>query len=1135
MADSKFPLHLRMALVFGAIVVLTLLIAVLALSGRWPTPKSESAQDRFTRLALEGKRHLDRGAFDAAIAALAEAVRLQPTHPDARLNLANAYLRAGQPDRALEQAQQALQLDPNSAAAYYLVGCAHLRRGEAEQAIQALQQAKSIDVTVDAVTYQLGRAYQMRGLLEEARAQFEELIQFEPNHLAVHYNLSQVLARLGDEAGAAQALATHQRLTAGRTGLGDPATFEQCKYTEIRTPFRLQQPVARPIPVRFSDMTDAAFGPAGTNWRGPVAVIDFNHDGRNSLFVAEPGGFRLLINSNGLFSPADQSFTNLPGNQYHQALVADLNNDQVDDVMVLGQPGSQIFKFNTNGTATDISMFARFKDVAARQGVLVDLDFTAKLDLLFVAPQTGAVQGLRNLGHPYFTAHTNTGLPADLHQVGQLALEDWNGDDLLDLFVVQEGRPPLLFVKVRGGTFSLTNTPADWPVAQALAVGDLNNDLWPDLVAATSNAILVVFNHSTQRSRLPTGTWTAQQVLLVDYDNDGWLDIVAAGTGLRLWRNMGQAGFRELTAEVGLKAVAQAAVQSVAAADLDNDGDTDLVVTRADGAIRLLRNDGGNANQLLKLHLVGNRSNASGLGIRVDIQTGGLRLTRRVGTLPIEIGVGTNRQIESLATRWFSLTLNNVDVKVDPRSVLRLDELTIRDGSCPFLYAWDGRQFRFVTDILGAAPLGLRLDDTKFTEADPEEYVWVGSEAMFPPRAGVHVLQITEELREVLYLDEAKLVVVDHPPDTEVHPTSKLVPSRPFPKSQLLTLHRRYPLRRAVTDQGLDVTERLQAADGQMVSPARVRIPQLFGLAEPHSVTLDFGPLPVDRPLVLALTGWLRFGGGTVNAAAAREPDLPFPFPRLEVETGPDQWQPVDVVVGAPAGKTKTILVELAGRLPPGSQRLRLATAFEIHWERIALFERADSASTRIAVVPPSRAELHWRGFSQYEELPWYYPHTPSYAAVRSTPPWRITPMGWCTRYGDVTELIDRADDAFALLNGGDELTLEFRADSLPPKPEGMVRDFFLWAVGWDKDADFHCEKGWLVEPLPWRGMDDQRYGQQARPPLPADALMRKYTTRWVGPYAPVAQPGWPALASRRPDPQAQRAQTPLARQPASR
>ena len=308
------------------------------------------------------------------------------------------------------------------------------------------------------------------------------------------------------------------------------------------------------------------------------------------------------------------------------------------------------------------------------------------------------------------------------------------------------------------------------------------------------------------------------------------------------------------------------------------------------------------------------------------------------------------------------------------------------------LYAWDGRRFRFVTDLLGAAPLGLRISDTRFIDADPMEYVWLGSESMFPARDGNYVLQITEELREVLYLDEAKLVIVDHPPGTEVHTTGKLRPGRPFPPHELVTLHRRQPLLRALNHEGVDVTARLRDADSQMVSPTKLRSRQLRGLAEPHSVTLDFGLLDTERPLVLALTGWLRFGGGMANVGASHTPDLPFPFPTLEVETGDGAWKPVDVVVGAPAGKTKTIIVDLAGKLPPGGRRLRLSAAFEIHWDRIALFEKRDNSETRIITLAAAQTDLHWRGYSEFEPWPWSLPLTPSYTNVKQTADWTITP-----------------------------------------------------------------------------------------------------------------------------------------------
>ena len=147
-----------------------------------------------------------------------------------------------------------------------------------------------------------------------------------------------------------------------------------------------------------------------------------------------------------------------------------------------------------------------------------------------------------------------------------------------------------------------------------------------------------------------------------------------------------------------------------------------------------------------------------------------------------------------------------------------------------------------------------------------------------------------------------------------------------------------------------------------------------------------------------------------------------------------------------------------------------------------------------------ARADLHWHGFGEYEPLPADRPLTPNHDRVSHEAPWRITPSGWCTRYGDVRSLLDFRDDTLALLNGGDEITLDFSTAKLPPKPPGWTRSLFFRCSGWDKDADYHVAEGWTVEPLPFHGMDDQRYGRQTRPARDSDALMREFTTRWVGP-----------------------------------
>ncbi|HRZ35929.1 MAG TPA: FG-GAP-like repeat-containing protein [Candidatus Paceibacterota bacterium] len=1081
-----------------ALVLALLCVCLAVTSCSRSTPAKE---DEFIRLMNTGRNYLDQNQADKAIPLFTQAVALAPSRTDAHLNLANAFLAAGQAESALRHARVVLDYDRNSAAAYYVAGCAHLRLGQFEEAVQMFQPSRDLDPTIAAVSYQLGRAHQELQQFEDAAVAYQEAISIEPDHPVAHYALSQALIRAGQPDAAQAAIEKHKAILAKNTGApASPEVYERCAHTQARAPDKVIKPEPQGIPVTFADATVAAFGADSAKYQGPLAVLDYNHDDRNSLIAAEgTNGFRLLANTQGVFRPLDGLLPADPAGRFRQMVVGDLNNDRFEDVVLLGEKASHAYRFATNGAAREVTAASGLKGLVGCAGALVDLDFTGKLDLLVALPGGNGLRVLRNLGNMYFKDITATsGVPATVTGARQVLVDDWNNDDMMDVFVALDTPPPLYLQKQRGGPLAPTNLPPVQIGGAVLALGDLNGDSRADLIAAAPDHLDLLLGGLGKAVRLPLDLPGVNALRLVDYDNDGWLDVVAAGEGLRILRNVGDGQFTDQTAALGLDRLVRGRIEALAAADFDQDGDTDLALSVEGQGLKLLRNDGGNANIQLKLRLIGNRSNASGLGIRLEVTAGPFRVHRTVSALPVEIGVGKNTQLDSLVARWFDLAFNQIDVKPDPRAALPVFEPVLPTGSCPYLYAWDGRQFRFISDILGSAPMGLRVTETVFVDADPHEYVWLGGTDRFQPLDGQYTVQITEELREVLYLDEAKLVVVDHPPGTEVQTTDAMRPSKPFPRGELWTLENRQPLLEAKRLDGSDATSALIDNDGVMVSPERIRIPQLRGLAEPHGVVLDFGPLSVEKPLVLALTGWLRFGGGMANVAASHDPDLPFPFPHLEVETAAGQWQPVNVAPAVPSGKTKTILIDLNGKLPPRARRLRLATAYELHWDRIALFERRLAGDTRITPITPTRADLHWRGFSEFADLPWTQPLTPVYDRTFQNPHWAITPEGWCTRYGPVDPLVADEDNALVLLNGGDELTLQFDAAALPEPSPGTVRDFFIYTVGWDKDSDFHVELGWKVEPLPWHGMDDQAYGRQPRPPFPSDDLMRRMTTRWV-------------------------------------
>ena len=405
-----------------------------------------------------GKNYFDQGDATNALVVYKKAAAIVPNDLDVHLNLANAYLMAGAATDAIREADEVLKLDPNSAAAYFVKGSAYLRLPNHEEAVKAFENAKKIEPGVTATSFQLGVARMGLRQWDEAIAAFQEGLALEPNrlHSAAHYLLGQSLLRGGREEEAQKELLQHQANVQGGATAPATATFERSKYTLVHVPFKLAQPEQEGIKIRFTDATKEVFGDRANTFSGPIGVIDPNHAGLNSLFLvekrAEQAQFRLLSYTNGSFHPSPHSYPVISEAGCSKMLIGDLQNDRFEDIVVLGKKGSQVFKFETNGLAADVSSISQLSTLNAIDGFLMDLDFTGKLDLLVVTETTNDLRILRQFGPLLFSDITSTsGIPVSLRDVHAVSMEDWNRDGSMDVIVSRKSLPPLLLEKQRGG------------------------------------------------------------------------------------------------------------------------------------------------------------------------------------------------------------------------------------------------------------------------------------------------------------------------------------------------------------------------------------------------------------------------------------------------------------------------------------------------------------------------------------------------------------------------------------------------------------------------------------------------------------------------------------------------------------
>lgn len=1082
---------------------------LVSLSGLTATSRGDAPAD-FVRLMNLGKAHLENRDSKSAIQAFSAAIKLDPKSAPALRNLTRAYLLARKHEEAFVSCKAAAALRTGSAAAQYLLGLTFVRRSRFEEALPYFETAIRLDPHTPALRFQLANAYQAAGKHDQAMDQLHETVRLDPLHSSAHFKLGAYARKAKDREEFQRRTREFMRLRklfSDQTRTAE--ALETCVYTQPETvptaPARDRAKRTPAIEVRFTDVTDKAFTRGGDR-SSTAAVIEVDEIGRCTFFVADPGGsFSLMTMSPaGTFqrTPIDLKLSGEPVfsgcaiGDFHDDVPAGVKYDPkvhaLSDVVLTGPVGLRLLERTGPKSFLDVTAPAGLTGVKANRARWVDYEHDGDIDLLLAGAD--GLELWQNNGDGRFenvTALVGIGKTAGVTDV---ATADLDADVSVDLIAACDTAPTLVFKNKRAGLFApLPEPPGPWPVAKRILLDDLDNNGYPDAILIQKDQAVVLLGHSTVRHKLDLTGLDVAAATLVDYDNDGWLDFLAVGTMpgsdlrgiVRLYRNVAT-GFIDVSESTGLATMPTAALRDVIAADVDADGDTDILLITSEGKLRLLRNDGGHLNGQLKIRLTTLKTNPTGIGTHIELRHGDFWVTRSVTKWPIEIGLAGHQRLESLQTLWTNGVVDNqIDVPLldeqpgtgSYTKTLTILEKNVAAGSCPFLYAWDGTGFRFVTDLLGNSPIGLPLRRDVMLTADPDEIVLIGDADLFPPRDGAYTVVVSDEFREILYLDQAKLIAVDHPSAIEVHPTDRLMPP-PFPPSQVWALGSPARLMQALGDDGTDRTAAVRAIDGAFAPPGLPLPSPYRGMCHPLTLTLDFGPLESARPLVLALTGWLQYGDASTNIALSQNSALTIIPPTLEVERARGAWQPVDVTVGMPAGKTKTILCDLTGKLPRGARRLRLTTTFEIRWDRIALFERLLLPDSGTRLSPhrgpyryheqrPIGGELRWRGFSEIKSRQPGHATTPDFNVVRDRPSWRTALQGWCTRYGDVLELVTERDDRLVILSAGDALTLRFDATTFPPLPDGYLRTFFFYAVGWDKDGDHNVTGGATIAPLP--------------------------------------------------------------------
>jgi tetratricopeptide (TPR) repeat protein len=1201
-----------------------LIIASLAALGLL-TSESKPNPIEAARLNNLGAAYMNQQLFEKGLKAFQQAADVDPKLTIARLNQGVAYLNLQKVDEAKAAFEDALRQDPKSPNAWYGLGMLAKNTGDAQAAIDAFTHVIEIDPSDADTWYFFGTAYVQAKQFPQAIEAFEHALKINPLHASAEFGLSRAYQQSGDVEHARDHLKKFQYITQNKIGAPMSLAYgEQGQYSRaVESPQAVLKAPA-PIKVQFVDVTLKAGltpetrstsvsvdgQPLSDNGNSGACFLDYDSDGRIDIFLPNngaQGGMSLYHNlGNGRFEFVTRRAGLDPNLHAVGCTAGDYDNDGATDLAVSFNGRVALLHNEKNGTFKDVTEAAGIKSEVQDAGLaFIDYDHDGDIDLFITGDiekpgtvsrkPTGANAMWRNNGNGTFTDVTESlgleGATPNISAVGT----DYNNDRAVDIVTTGLGSGPgpaknngyigtAIYQNPREGKF-IKREPWSSPMESAVGVAalDFDHDGWMDLAFTHGEPGVSLWrnNHGKnfERVLLPETNWVhAFGVAAFDYDNDGWVDLVAVGETkerkgeVRLFRNLGPDGFKDVTADVGLDKIQLKDPRAIITGDYDSDGATDLLITQNHGPAVLLRNEGGNQNHWLRLSLKGLNDNKSAIGTKVEVFSGGNRQKFEIAgsngylgqsSTDIVVGLGDSKEADIVRLLWPTGVLED-EIQVAGDKQQNFLEIDRRGSSCPTLFVWNGERYEFVADMLGAGVVGHWVGPGQRDIPRPVEYIKIdrntireenshvsqnqrdmghpndigystghyqdGGAPLLPDvgrsgSRGMLSFRFMEPLEEAVYLDQVRLLAVDHPANLDVYPNEYFASNPPYPPFKVVVSRDARPPAGAWDEHGHDVLPDLLAhryfGDFSLT--------QFLGFAKPHTLTLDLGEAYRGGPLWLLLHGEVEyFSANSMYAASQASVQAISPYVEALLPDEKDAngaWKRVMDDMGFPAGGPRTMTADLSGKLPLGTRKIRITTNLQIYWDSI-LMDRTEQLhareiplpagknaglrddanrerdgsqdrNLRLTPVPLVRADLEFHGYPyKIEGTP---PGNVQYVYEKTSASGPYTrPSGTYTRYGDVLPLLTAADDKLAVFGSGDEVQLDFDPAQLPALPPGWVRDYFFAANGYEKDMDFYAAEGNYVAPLPFLSMGEYPYSPKKSFPLDAAHLdyLLEYNTR---------------------------------------
>jgi tetratricopeptide (TPR) repeat protein len=1089
------------------------------------------------RINNRGVAQMGQQFTERAAQSFADAFKKDPKLAQAAINEGIALMALQKLDEAKKSLQQAIALDPGNPQAWYNLGLAQHAANELEPALASFKQSVKLDPR-DADSYYFeGVCYQEMKQFDKAIEILHQALALNPLHASSEFAMARALQRSGNTAGAKEHFKLFQHMTS--TKISAPiglAYGEQGHYSTV-TPIEEPESVSHgmiPVKLRAQSLVSQvpkSEGPGApgasqspTFTTGGACMMDVTGSGSMDLVLMQSGAQAIRVlhsKGDGSFEEFDAAAAGLKATGHAVACaVGDYDGDGLNDIAVALDDAVLLFRNLGKGKFQDVTAEAGLAPRNHPTGItFVDYDHDGDLDLLLTGStlKPGDAPNVlwRNNGNKTFTEWTEpTGLGGS-GKTEAAILTDFNNDRAVDLVTTGDDSAPVIYVNPREGKYPIQPVyeGSNLPATVGIAVLDYNKDGWMDIAVTHAGAPGLTLwrnvdgpNHigrRFERVELPLkDALRGWGVTAIDIDNDGWIDLAAivetkAGPQVRVFRNRGDGSFEDVSHALGLDSVKLTAPRGLIAADVTGDGAPDLIVTQLNAAPVLLRNVGANKNHFVRLDLTGFADNKTAIGVKVEIfasghwqkwELAGASGYQTQSAPQILVGLGDAEGIDLLRILWPTGVLQD-EIDLAHTRVIAMKEADRRGSSCPVLFAWNGHKYKLVTDVIGAAVVGHWFTPTRRNTPNPGEWIKVDGAALAPVH-GKLSLRFIEPMEEVNYIDQLRLVAVDHPENVEVNPDERFLDDPPFASGRVVASSGAHLPVGAWDGEGRNVLDQLSRRDHQFASGFT---PSPYdGFANLHPLTLDLGDVKPGAPLRLLMTGYVNYFSATSLYGAWQAGIKPI-SPYAEAELPDGTWRRITGDVGFPAGLERTIVVDLTGKLPAGARRIRLVSNLEIYWDQV-LIDQSSDAEAKTAELPLTAATEHFRGYPLQIDGASPGDLDYDYDRVSLTGPFQHQ-RGNYTRLGDVTELVKGIDDRYAIFGSGEEIAVEFDATKLPALPDHWKRDYFFYANGFVKDMDWWDASPFTVAQLPFHKMSAYPYPASEKFPDDTDAV--NYQLNW--------------------------------------